>query len=124
MLKLVCDKYVLELNWRLELSPEVTIREPLGGVEGAEAGGVISPAGRGGPFLAFLAFLESILTAIELQLEVGVTFMLCAVGGGVCCVLLMHAVLLIQSQSLSERNPLKWTPLVSHTCMSCHSLGQ
>ena len=87
MLKLVCDKYVLELNWRLELSPEVTIREPLGGVEGAEAGGVFSSAGGDGPFLAFLAFLESILTAIELQLEVGVTFMLCAVGGGyaVCC---------------------------------------
>ena len=61
MLKLICDKYVLGLNWTLQLSPELRIED--GKVEGGSCH-------LDGPFLPCLSFLESLLSLIEIQLEV------------------------------------------------------
>jgi hypothetical protein len=61
MLKLVFDKYVLGLHWRLQLSPDLAVYRQVPGADGEQQGSPIVPC---------LTFLESILGAIELQLKV------------------------------------------------------
>lgn len=72
MLKLVSDKYVLGLCWTLELSPALTIRRDDEALPGS--GGEKS---KKGPFLPCLAFLESLLSLIETQLQVGILMGVC-----------------------------------------------
>ena len=60
MLKLVFDKYVLGLHWRLELSPELKIYQVQHNAQDGNCPS-IQPC---------LTFLESILKAITLQLQV------------------------------------------------------